>query len=105
MRCHSVGCGTENQTRSVTESATRSLAAAHIAPSRQLTLCVFSPIITVTVKAFWDIGHAPKDQSNRRSHLPDYAAWEIYPMMRLGKSINERQKVQPPGSVSAAFSR
>jgi hypothetical protein len=25
----------------------------------------------------------PKDQSNRRSHLPGYAAWEIHPVMRL----------------------
>ena len=41
------------------------------------------PIITVIGKAFWDIGHAPKDQSNRRSHLPDYAAWEIHPVMKL----------------------
>src|SRR5882724_12340503 len=31
------------------------------------------PIITVTGKAFWDIGRAPKDQSNRRSHQPGYA--------------------------------
>jgi len=29
-----------------------------------------APVVTVTGKAFWDIGHAPKDQSNRRSHLP-----------------------------------
>ncbi len=41
------------------------------------------PIITVIGKAFWDIGHAPKDQSNRRSHLPGYAAWEIHPVMKL----------------------
>lgn len=30
-----------------------------------------------------DIGHAPKDQSNRRSHLPDDTAWEIHPVMAL----------------------
>jgi hypothetical protein len=41
------------------------------------------PIITVTGKAFFDIGHALKDQSNRRSHLPGYAAWEIHPVMTL----------------------
>jgi hypothetical protein len=40
-------------------------------------------IITVTGKAYWDVGHAPKDQSNRRSHLPGYAAWEIHPVMKL----------------------
>jgi hypothetical protein len=27
--------------------------------------------------------YAPKDQSNRRSHLPGYAAWEIHPVMKL----------------------
>ena len=26
---------------------------------------------------------APKDQSNRRRHLPGYAAWEIHPVMAL----------------------
>jgi len=36
-----------------------------------------SPVITVTGKAFFDIGHAPKNQSNRRNDLPGYAAWEI----------------------------
>jgi hypothetical protein len=42
------------------------------------------PIITVIGKAFFDIGHSLKDQSkNRRSHLPDYAAWEIHPVMKL----------------------
>jgi hypothetical protein len=35
------------------------------------------PIITVIGKAFFDVGHAPKDQSNRRKDLPDYAAWAI----------------------------
>jgi hypothetical protein len=30
-----------------------------------------TPVITVIGKAFWDIGHAPKDQSNRRKNLPD----------------------------------
>jgi hypothetical protein len=42
-----------------------------------------APIVTVIGKAFFDIGHAPKDQSNRRSHLPGYAAWEIHPMMKF----------------------
>jgi hypothetical protein len=36
--------------------------------------------ITVTRKAFLDIGHAPKDEQKR---LPDYAAWEIHPVMKL----------------------
>jgi hypothetical protein len=42
-----------------------------------------SRIITVTGKAFFDINHAPADQSNRRTDLPDYAAWEIHPVMAL----------------------
>jgi hypothetical protein len=32
------------------------------------------PIITVIGKAFWDIGHAPKDQSNRRKYMPGFVA-------------------------------
>ena len=28
-------------------------------------------------RAFFDIDHAPKDHSNRRSDLPGYAVWEI----------------------------
>jgi hypothetical protein len=42
-----------------------------------------NPIVTVIGKAFWDIGHAPKDGSNRRKRLPDYAVWEIHPVMKL----------------------
>jgi hypothetical protein len=42
------------------------------------------PIITVTGKAFFDVGHSLKEQkSNRRSHLPGYAAWEIHPVMKI----------------------
>jgi hypothetical protein len=33
---------------------------------------------------FFDVGHSLKDQrSNRRSHLPGYAAWEIHPVMKI----------------------
>jgi hypothetical protein len=35
-----------------------------------------APVVTVVGKAFWDIGHAPKDQSNRRKYMPGYAAWQ-----------------------------
>lgn len=42
-----------------------------------------SPIVTVIGKALWDVGHAPKDQSNRRKYMPDYAVWEIHPVMKL----------------------
>jgi hypothetical protein len=54
----------------------------HTSSDRKLKL-IQAPIITVTGKAYWDVGHAPKDQSNRRSHLPGYAAWEIHPVMKL----------------------
>jgi hypothetical protein len=54
----------------------------HTSSDRKLKL-IGAPIITVTGKAYWDVGHAPKDQSNRRSHLPGYAAWEIHPVMKL----------------------
>jgi hypothetical protein len=39
--------------------------------------------ITVIGKAFFDIGHAPADHSNRRTDLQGYAAWEIHPVMKL----------------------
>jgi hypothetical protein len=52
------------------------------AQTRKLTLKQAS-VVTVTGKAFWDVGHAPKDGSNRRSHLPGYACYEIHPVMRL----------------------
>jgi hypothetical protein len=43
-----------------------------------------TPIITVIGKAFFDIGHSPKDQTkNRRRNLPEYAAWEIHPVMKI----------------------
>ena len=36
------------------------------------------PIVTVVGTAFFDVGHSLKDQrANRRSHLPNYAAWEF----------------------------
>ena len=41
------------------------------------------PVVTIVGKAFWDVGHAPKDQSNRRKYMPDYAVWEIHPVMAL----------------------
>jgi hypothetical protein len=35
------------------------------------------PIIRVIGKAFWDVGHASKDQSNRRKYMPGCAIWKI----------------------------
>jgi hypothetical protein len=43
-----------------------------------------TPVTTVTGKTFFYVAHSLKDQrANRRSHLPDYAAWEIHPVMKL----------------------
>jgi hypothetical protein len=54
----------------------------HIRSTRKLTINQ-TPIITLVGKAFWDVGHAPKDQSNRRKRLPQHAVWEIHPVMEL----------------------
>ena len=55
----------------------------HTSSAKKLTLDQ-TPVITVTGKAYFDVGHSLKDQkSNRRSHLPGYAAWEIHPVMGL----------------------
>src|SRR5438132_3697351 len=40
-------------------------------------------VITVTGKAFYDIGHAPADHSNRRSTPKGHAVWEIHPVMKM----------------------
>jgi len=40
-------------------------------------------VITVTGKAYYDIGHAPADHSNRRRTPQDYAVWEIHPVMKM----------------------
>jgi hypothetical protein len=34
-------------------------------------------------RAFWDIGHAPADQSNQRKYMPGYSVWQIHPVMKL----------------------
>ena len=48
------------------------------------TLKIHEPhVITVTGKAFYDIGHAPADHSNRRSTPKGYAGWEIHPVMKI----------------------
>ena len=61
---------------------TRTRLPLHIRSTRKLKLNE-APIVTVVGKAFWDLGHAPKDQSNRRSHQPGYAVWEIHPVMKI----------------------
>jgi hypothetical protein len=48
------------------------------------TLKIREPhVITVTGKAFYDIGHTPADHSNRRTSPKGYAVWEIHPVMAL----------------------
>jgi hypothetical protein len=55
----------------------------HTSSAKKLNI-IDPPIITVTGKAYFDVGHSLKDQkSNRRSHLPGYAAWEIHPVMKM----------------------
>jgi hypothetical protein len=54
----------------------------HTGTAKKLTFGQ-SPIITVIGKAFWDVGHAPKDQGNRRKYMPDFAVWEIHPVMKI----------------------
>jgi hypothetical protein len=41
-------------------------------------------VINRPAGGFFDVGHSLKDQkSNRRSHLPGYAAWEIHPVTKI----------------------
>ena len=54
----------------------------HVRSGRKLKIAQ-PPIITVIGEAFFDIGHAPADHSNRRTDLEGYAAWEIHPVMKL----------------------
>jgi hypothetical protein len=54
----------------------------HISSARKLKLDQ-TPVVTVIGKAYFDVGHALKDQSNRRKRQPDHAAWEIHPVMKL----------------------
>jgi hypothetical protein len=70
------------EVRQTVFSWTRTRFPLYVRSTRKLTLNQ-APVVTVTGKAFWDVGHAPKDQSNRRKYLPGYAAWEIHPVMKL----------------------
>jgi hypothetical protein len=70
------------ETRTTVFGWTRIRFPLHIRSTRKLTMNE-APVVTVIGKAFWDIGHAPKDGSNRRKRLPDYAVWEIHPVMKV----------------------
>ena len=76
------GAMTRATTFAIAAIALLCTAAFHTSSAKKLNVSD-PPIITVTGRAFFDIGHALKDQSNRRSHLPGYAAWEIHPVMTL----------------------
>src|SRR6266704_2984718 len=69
--------------RNTVFSWTRTRFPFHTSSAKKLTLNQ-TPVITVTGKAYFDVGYSLKDQKlNRRSHLPGYAAWEIHPVMKL----------------------
>jgi hypothetical protein len=68
--------------RNTVFSLTRTKFPFHTSSAKTLKLDQ-APVITVTGKAFFDVGHAPKDQSNRRKRLPSYAALEIHPVMKI----------------------
>ena len=72
-----------SEIRKTVFSWTRTRFPLHIQSTRTLNLGGDAPVVTVIGKAFWDIGHAPKDGANRRKRLPDYAVWEIHPVMKL----------------------
>jgi hypothetical protein len=55
------------------------------------TLKIHEPhVITVIGKAFYDIGHASADHSNRRTTPKDYAVWEIHPVMKMDVRVCSR---------------
>ena len=68
--------------RNMVFSWTRTRFSFHTSSAKKLNV-TDPPIITVIGKAYFDVGHAPKDQSNWRKYLPDYAAWEIHPVMKI----------------------
>jgi hypothetical protein len=74
----------------------------HTSSARKLTVDQ-PPVIKVIGKAYFDVGHALKDQSNRRSHLPDYAAWEIHPVMKIEVSDSVRPYVLTSALFASVF--
>jgi hypothetical protein len=74
--------------RNMVFSWTRTRFPFHTSSAKKLNV-TDPPVITVIGKAFFDIGHAPKDQSNRRKYLADCAAWEIPPGDENGGSVSK----------------
>ena len=57
------------------------------------------PVVTVIVKAFYDIDHSGNDMhNNRRSYDQSLAVWEIHPVMNLAVGTNN----PPPTSAAVA---
>ena len=89
--------------RNMVFSWTRTRFPFHTSSAKKLNV-TDPPIITVIGKAYFDVGHAPKDQSNRRKYLPGYAAWEIHPrhenrVERLESRMKSRIRVTCGKSV------
>jgi hypothetical protein len=84
--------------RNMVFSWTRTRFPFHTSSAKKLNV-TDPPIITVIGKAYFDVGHAPKDQSNWRKYLPGYAAWEIHPVMKIELSdLRARMKSRIPVS-------
>jgi hypothetical protein len=66
-------------------SWTRTTFPFHITSNRTLRFQQ-KPVITVVGKAFYDVDHAPRNQTNRRNNMPSFAVWEIHPVMQLTPS-------------------
>ena len=81
--------------RNMVFSWTRTRFPFHTSSAKKLNV-TDPPVITVIGKAFFDIGHAPKDQSNRRKYLADYAAWEIPPSLPRTPPFVFIPRVTPP---------
>jgi len=70
------------------------------------TLKICEPhVITVTGKAFYDIGLAPANHSNRRGTPKGYAIWEIHPVMKMEALQWSIGKSSPTISRDAAGAR
>jgi hypothetical protein len=54
-----------------------------VSPSSEFPILLKKNRLNVTGKAFYDIGHAPANHSNRRTTPKYYAVWEIHPVMKM----------------------
>jgi hypothetical protein len=67
------------------------------------------PIVTVTGRAFYDVGHASRNpRTNRRDYDRRLAVWEIHPVMKLIQSAGgsgELPTQSPLAANSAGHNR